>query len=116
MATALSKAARQGWVAAAAAQEARHDFLRHWPAYVRLPISNAVIDRAANLAWKHELRAYDALHLACALFWQETAGESTLFACFDARLRRAAVSESLQVWSERWKSPHPFMPLIPPAV
>lgn len=78
MAAALAKASRQGWIDAVAAQEAWHDFLQHWPTYVRLPVSALNLERAARLAWKHGLRAYDALHLACVLIWQESAMEGLL--------------------------------------
>lgn len=100
MAAALAKAWRQGWLDGAAAQGAWQDFLHHWPAYVRLPASSPVLERAARLTWKHGLRAYDALHLACALTWQESAAEATVFACFDRRLRQAAEAEGLSVWPE----------------
>lgn len=100
MAAALAKAARQGWAEEANLQEAWQDFLEHWPAYMRLPVSAAIVERAARLAWKHGLRAYDALHLACAQICQESSGETTLFACFDRRLRQAAAAEGLQVWPE----------------
>lgn len=98
MAAALAKAARQGWADEASLLEAWQDFLTHWPAYTRLPVSAGAVERASRLAWKHGLRAYDALHLACAQIWQESIGERTLFACFDQRLRRAAVAEGLWVW------------------
>jgi len=101
MAAALAKAARQGWVDKVAAQEAWQDFLQHWPSYVRLPISTLSIERAFSLVWRHRLRAYDALHLACALIWQETMAEAAAFACFDRRLRQAAAAEGLHPWPER---------------
>ncbi|MBN2388881.1 MAG: type II toxin-antitoxin system VapC family toxin [Anaerolineales bacterium] len=98
MAAALAKAGRQGWVDDTALQEAWRDFRAHWPAYTRLPVSSAAVERAADLAWKHGLRAYDAMHLSCAQVWQEVTGEETVFACFDQRLRQAASVEGLQVW------------------
>lgn len=98
MAAALAKAARQGWADEAGLREAWQDFLLHWPAYIRIPVSVAIVERASGLAWKHGLRAYDAIHLACARFWQESSGEEILFACFDQRLRQAASAEGLQIW------------------
>ncbi|MGQ9550469.1 MAG: type II toxin-antitoxin system VapC family toxin [Roseiflexus sp.] len=100
MAAALAKAWHQGWLDGAAAQSAWQDFLQHWPAFVRLPVSSLSLERAAHLTWKHRLRAYDALHLACALIWQESVAEATVFACFDRRLRQAAGAEGLSVWPE----------------
>ncbi|GIV85498.1 MAG: twitching motility protein PilT [Candidatus Roseilinea sp.] len=100
MAAALAKAARQGWADEAGLLQAWQDFLEHWPSYTRLPISAGAVERAAHLAWKHGLRAYDALHLACAQILQEATGEATLFACFDQRLRQAASAEGLPLWPE----------------
>lgn len=100
MAAALAKAARQGWADKTSLLQAWQDFLEHWPSYTRLPISAGAVERAAHLAWKHGLRAYDSLHLACAQILQEAAGETTLFACFDQRLRQAASAEGLPLWPE----------------
>ncbi len=101
MAAALAKAARLGWVDEESLQQAWRDFLSHWPAYLRLPLSTHVIERAASLAWKHGLRAYDSVHLACAQICQEMTDAETVFACFDQRLRQAANAEGLRVWPEQ---------------
>ena len=76
------------------------DFVLHWPSYIRLSVSSGVIERASSLAWRHDLRAYDSLHLASALTWQEVTGEEMIFACFDKRLARAAGQENLHTWPE----------------
>ncbi len=101
MAAALAKAARQGWADGESLRQAWQDFLNHWPAYLRLPLSAQVIERAAHLAWKHGLRAYDSVHLACALICQEVTDAEMIFACFDQRLRQAAAAEGLRVWPEQ---------------
>lgn len=98
LAAALAKASRSGWVGEAGVSQAWQDFLSHWPAYTRLPITTRVIERAASLAWRYGLRAYDSLHLASAQVWQELAGGEIVFACFDKNLSKAAASEGLQVW------------------
>lgn len=98
MAAAMTKAVRQGWVDEAAMQVAWQDFHEHWEAYLRLPISSVVIENATSLSWKHGLRAYDALHLACATLWHELNTQETIFVCFDQRLVRAAIAEGLPVW------------------
>ena len=54
-----------------------------------------------RLAWKHDLRGYDAAQLAAALAWSEAtkdAEDQVVFACFDNDLRRAAVAEGLETW------------------
>jgi predicted nucleic acid-binding protein len=42
-----------------------------WPSFVRVSITGAIVEQARQLVGKHGLRAYDAIHLACALFFQE---------------------------------------------
>ena len=98
IAAALAKAVRQDWIDRQSAVEAWEDFLGHWPAYTRLPDSASRVERATQLVWQHSLGAFDAIHLACALTWQEATGEETVFACFDKRLRQAASEEGLKIW------------------
>jgi predicted nucleic acid-binding protein len=100
MAAALSKAVRQNWIGEVVANKAWQDFLSHWPSFTRLPVSNAILERAADLAWRYNLRAYDSVHLASALAWQDVSGEKVIFACFDMHLLLAAQQEGLQVWPE----------------
>ncbi|MDN5850490.1 MAG: type II toxin-antitoxin system VapC family toxin [Nitrococcus sp.] len=55
------------------------------------------MDQAVSLIQRHPLRAYDALHLAAAMWVRRTAGVDMMrFACFDGRLRKAAISEGLR--------------------
>ena len=46
--------------------------------------------RGDALAVEHNLRGYDATHLACALIWQETLGLPVTLASFDGQLIEAA--------------------------
>lgn len=98
MASVLSKASKLGWVTESDCTSAWQDFLSHWQAYIRLPISTSVVERAATVSWEYHLRAYDSLHLACALAWKEAIGEQVVFACFDNNLLSAALQASLTVW------------------
>jgi len=98
LAAALSKAARLGWVDQAEVSVAWQDFQSHWLMYARLPVSAAIVDRAASLAWRYGLRGYDSIHLSSALTWQEVTGDEVVFACFDNHLQQAARQESLQTW------------------
>jgi hypothetical protein len=54
--------------------------------------------RADAQAWERGLRGYDALHLAAALFWQETLGEPVTLATFDRQLWQAGAAAGLEVW------------------
>jgi uncharacterized protein len=100
MASAMAKAARLGWVDRAEITMVWQDFLSHWPAYTRLPVSPGIVERAASLAWRHTLRAYDSIHLASALAWKDVSGDHVIFACYDMNLVKAARLEGLHVWPE----------------
>jgi predicted nucleic acid-binding protein len=98
MASAMAKAVRMGWVAEDDILIAWQDFLSHWPAYIRLPLTAGLFERAASIAWRHGLRAYDSLHLASALSWKDITVGEIVFACYDKNLLEAARQEGLQVW------------------
>jgi len=63
-----------------------------WTNVAYVPIGDPLVSRAGELAARHLLRAYDAVHLAGAL--ELPAGE-TEFACWDGDLRAAAAAEGL---------------------
>jgi predicted nucleic acid-binding protein len=98
IAAAMAKAVRLGWVNETEILAAWRDFLSHWPAYTRLPVSTGILERAASLVWRHGLRAYDSVHLASALVWKDMMGDEVVFACFDKILLKAARQEGLEVW------------------
>lgn len=49
-----------------------------------------VVARVDNLAWEHNLRGYDAVHLAAAALWQDTVGEAVSMMAFDRQLWAAS--------------------------
>jgi len=100
MASAMSKAVRLRWANEAEILSAWRDFLSHWPAYLRLPVSTGVIEHASSITWLHGLRASDSIPLASGPAWKELSGDEVLFACYDANLRKAARLEGLQAWPE----------------
>lgn len=53
------------------AEEARRAFLEDWPDLTRIGVTDALAARAGDLAWQHDLRAYDAAQLAAALTWRD---------------------------------------------
>ena len=55
---------------------------------------------ADQLAWQHNLRGYDAVHLASAVTWQEALGEVVTLATFDKQLWVAATRAGLVSWPE----------------
>ncbi len=104
MASALAKAARLNWVEKEAAMQSWQDFLNHWQSFTRISIGTGIIERASRLAWEHELRGYDAVHLAAALTWQESLNLPILLATFDRELWKAGKKERLKIWPEELSS------------
>lgn len=56
-----------------------------------------VLTEAARLVARHQLRAYDAVHLSTAITVAAATGAVGQFAAFDSHLRRAAVAEGFAV-------------------
>ncbi len=65
-------------------------FHRDWRHITQVPVTERLIVLAGDLAWKYQLRGYDAVHLAAAIIWQELLSAPILFATFDKRLWQAA--------------------------
>jgi len=97
---AFSKAARVGTVTRDEAAMLMTLFRQHWANLLRVKVDEAAVARADALAWEHGLRDYDAVHLACALIWQESAREPVTLATFDEQLWTAAQKVGLTVWPE----------------
>ncbi len=98
VAAALAKAARIGLVAREAAAKALQAFNADWEHLVRLQLSEPLAARAAALAWEQGLRGYDSVHLASALVWSETLGETVALATYDRELWRGATASGLSAW------------------
>ena len=86
-------------------------FRNEWPDLVRMQVTEMVVAKAGILAWDHDLRGYDAVHLAAASVWQEALGERVTLATFDKHLWTAAESAGLEAYPddlpamlETWKS------------
>ena len=100
---ALARAARGNRLDAHGARRAQELFAEDWPDFGKVPVTDSLLTRAETLAWKHGLRAYDAVQLAAALVCTETLtdlDESVLFACFDDELTAAANGEGLRTWPD----------------
>ena len=101
VAAAFARAVRVGLVARDVARNAQRRFAGDWPDLVRVPLTEALVERAAGLAWEHGLRGYDAVQLASALAWQESVGEQIVLATFDQELWEASMRTGLEVWPEQ---------------
>lgn len=74
-----------------------HDFERDWESYFIVDVAEILVKSAGQLAEKHALRGYDAVHLASALAVQREGGQPVNFSCFDGGLARAARREGLTI-------------------
>lgn len=95
---ALARAVRIGLAPREEVATALAGFDADWADLVRLEVNEPVVARAAALAWAQGLRGYDAVHLACALLWQESLGDAVTLATYDRELWRGARSTGLQPW------------------
>jgi predicted nucleic acid-binding protein len=91
-------------------------FRSEWPDLVRVQVTEMVVAQAGAFAWDHDLRGYDAVHLAAASVWRDALGERVTLATFDKHLWAAAESVGLEAypadlpamletWQAAFKSP-----------
>lgn len=71
-----------------------------WVEMAKVPLSEAVLAGAGDLAERHRLRALDALHVASALDVSASTSEQVVFASWDQDQRRAAQRERLVLFPE----------------
>jgi len=76
------------------------EFAREWSDYVQLAMEASLIEEASNIAERHRLRAYDAVHLASALQVQIETSEEVQMATWDHDLAAAATAEGLSLAHE----------------
>jgi predicted nucleic acid-binding protein len=90
VAAAIARAGRMKMIDAGEADAALRAFRSEWESFSRIPIGENTVSRGDILAVEHNLRAYDATHLACSLIWQESLGLPVTLATFDRELWVAA--------------------------
>lgn len=69
---------------------ARENLRKHWPSYIVVEVTQAVVELAGEYADTFALRAYDSIQLAAANTLSAKGNEAVCFACFDGRLVKAA--------------------------
>ena len=87
---ALARRVREVPGDAAAAAEMRRALASDWPKFMVVEITQDVVARAAEYADTFALRGYDSVQLAAAHSLALESGAPVAFACFDARLNKAA--------------------------
>ncbi len=102
IAAALAKAIRLKLLSRDNATAALQTFRAQWPDIVRVQLTEPLVAEADALAWAHALRGYDAVHLASAIFWQDTIGEPVTVVTFDRQLWDGASRSNLAVFPTAW--------------
>ena len=71
---------------------------REWESFFRLVVNDRLNPLVRRIAPVHQLRGFDAIHLASALVLQARLSEPVVFACFDKKLLSAASHEGLETF------------------
>lgn len=87
---ALSRRAREVPEDAATIEQAKMALAADWPRFVVLEIDQPLVERAGEYADTFALRGYDSIQLAAAFETGRISQSPIFFACFDARLNKAA--------------------------
>ena len=87
---ALSRRAREVPGDAPVIEQAKAALAQDWPHFVVMEVDQALVERAGNYADTFALRGYDSIQLAAAFEAGRIAQSPICFACFDARLNKAA--------------------------
>lgn len=67
------------------------------PRFGIVAAAGTVLDKAADIAATHALRAYDAIQLASGLAARGVDPDCRTFACFDEKLRTAAAASGFEL-------------------
>jgi predicted nucleic acid-binding protein len=90
---AFARKLREKGISADAHRSVKNALDRDWPSFFVMNVSTGTAKTAGDLAEKHCLRGFDALHLAAAAELRAAGAASLRFSSADARLREAALAE-----------------------
>lgn len=94
---AFARLMREGMTVEKRHHERLQQFNSDWESFMRIELGHALARIAGELAEAYALRGFDAVHLASALWLNDTSGGKLRFAAYDARLRTAAERAGLPV-------------------
>ena len=66
-----------------------------WENYFTVQVTEKLIRQAGDLAEKHGLRGFDAIHLSSAVTLRNEMAVPIIFSCFDEKLEKASQLEKL---------------------
>lgn len=95
----LARSRRDGRLTPAQFRTVASAFETDWATYSARDVTVALVRYAGDLAEKHFLRGFDAIHLASALTLKRELGEDVTFSSADSRLTAGASAEGLLVTS-----------------
>ena len=73
----------------------RSQFESDWKNFLSIHVNSEIVRMAGDLAEKHGLRGFDAVHLASAVTLREKLASPVTFSCYDIRLQNASQREKL---------------------
>lgn len=89
----LARQRREGRLSAAQLATCRRSLDDDWPTFVAIEITHAICRAAGDLAYRHGLRGFDSVHLACYLdVVRASAPALVTFSSFDERLTGSALT------------------------
>jgi predicted nucleic acid-binding protein len=94
---AITRAMRMQYVSQDDARKILDTFRKEWSSFHRLPVSEPLVERADATACEHNLRGYDAIHLAAAFTWQELLDLPVTVVTYDRGLAEAARASGMAV-------------------
>jgi predicted nucleic acid-binding protein len=71
----------------------RSRFDSDWKNFLSIQVTREIVRMAGEMAEKHGLRGFDAIHLASALTLREKLVSPVTFSCYDRRLQNASQRE-----------------------
>jgi predicted nucleic acid-binding protein len=101
MSAAINRLLRMKFLSQEDYASALDEFRTDWRNYHRLPITEPLVARADTLACEHNLRGYDAVHLAAALTWQDLLDLPVTVVTYDKELTEAARASGMEVLPEK---------------
>jgi predicted nucleic acid-binding protein len=83
-------------------EKAWQEFTEDWAIVTRLQIVPQTLEKAVKVARLYHLRGYDAVHLGCALVWQDELNHPVTLITFDRNLWSAAKKAGMEAWPENF--------------
>ena len=93
--SAINRLKRESLIRNEQYEQIRSNFIKTWNSFLIVETDQNLIESASHLLSEHDLRAFDAIHLASALFLNKNNYKLT-FCCFDKKLVDASIKAGLE--------------------